>query len=553
MAIGLTSSGKGDSSRGLAHNYVRWLIPSIADVIFISLLGLLCYTILSVRLLGDAGIGWHIRTGQLILASHAIPRVDPFSSTMAGHPWFAWEWLYDVLAGWLDTVAGLNGVVFFTALIIALTFSWAFRLLLGQGTNFLVALILVLLAMSAAMIHFLARPHVLSWLFTVLWFWVLESSETRGRLASAHDRRHLLWLLPPFMLLWVNVHGGFLLGFILLGIYWLSTVWQWSRLKQDRFDDALQKIRARNRARDLALIGIMTALATLANPYGWRLHVHIYRYLSDRFLMDHIDEFQSPNFHGVAQKCFAVLLLVTLVALGLRKREPQGIRTSGVLVALFAIYSGLYASRNIPVSALLLILIVGPWLPDAARQLVERFAKRRFAFRAADRSPTHFIPRMQAIELNSQTHLWSLVAIAVIGWISFHGGKLGARPLMGAHFDAKRFPVSAVDYFESHHVPGPIFAPDYWGGYFIYRLYPRVKVAIDDRHDFYGEEFLRSYLKTVHVQPRWEDFLNQHEIHAIVVPKDSALANILLETPRWQRIYTDEVAVVFTEVPARMP
>jgi hypothetical protein len=228
MAIGLTSFGKGDSSRGLAHNYVRWLIPSIADLIFISLLGLLCYTILSVRLLGDAGIGWHIRTGQLILASHAIPRVDPFSSTMAGHPWFAWEWLYDVLAGWLDTVAGLNGVVFFTALIIALTFSWAFRLLLGQGTNFLVALILVLLATSAAMIHFLARPHVVSWLFTVLWFWVLESSETRGRLASAHHRRHLLWLLPPFMLLWVNVHGGFLLGFILLGIYWLSTVWHWA-------------------------------------------------------------------------------------------------------------------------------------------------------------------------------------------------------------------------------------------------------------------------------------------------------------------------------------
>jgi hypothetical protein len=70
---------------------------------------------LSVRLLGDAGIGWHIRTGQLILSTHTIPRVDPFSSTMAGHPWFAWEWLYDVLVGWLDTVAGLNGVVFFTA------------------------------------------------------------------------------------------------------------------------------------------------------------------------------------------------------------------------------------------------------------------------------------------------------------------------------------------------------------------------------------------------------------------------------------------------------
>src|SRR3984885_9693752 len=256
MAIGLTSSGKGDSSHGLAHNYVRWLIPSIADVIFISLLGLLCYTILSVRLLGDAGIGWHIRTGQLILASHAIPRVDPFSSTMAGHPWFAWEWLYDVLAGCLDTVAGLNGVVFFTALIIALTFSWAFRLLLGQGTNFLVALILVLLAMSAAMIHFLARPHVLSWLFTVLWFWVLESWETPASASNLASPRALpLWPLPLLMVVWVNLHGGFLLGLALLVIYWCGALWQSWNLRADRFEDVLQKIRAGRRGRALTVTG----------------------------------------------------------------------------------------------------------------------------------------------------------------------------------------------------------------------------------------------------------------------------------------------------------
>ncbi|MGD1023534.1 MAG: hypothetical protein ABR880_12180 [Candidatus Sulfotelmatobacter sp.] len=548
MAIGYRSSGKDDPSPVSAHKHVRWLIPSIADLIFISLLGLLSFTILSVRLLGDAGIGWHIRTGQLILSSHTILRVDPFSSTMAGHPWFAWEWLYDVLAGWLDTVAGLNGVVFFTALIIAMTFSWTFRLLLQRGTNFLVALVLVLLATSAAMIHFFARPHVVSWLFIVLWFWVLESSERKD-----DGRRPSLWLLPALMLLWVNVHGGFLLGFALLGIYWVSASWQWFTSKDDRLDDVLQKIGARKRARDLAFIGAITALATLANPYGWRLHVHIYRYLSNRFLMDHIDEFQSPNFHGAAQKCFAVLLLLTLIALAVRKREAQGIRTSGALVVLFAVYSGLYASRNIPVSALLLILVIGPWLSDAARKLADLFAQRLFAFRSQDRSSTNFVQRMQTIELSLRTHLWSFAAIAVIGWIVFHGGSLGTTPLMRAHFGAKRFPVAAVDYLESHHVSGPVFGPDYWGGYFIYRLYPQVKVAMDDRHDFYGEEFVKSYLKIVHVEPGWNDFLNQHEVRAIVVPKDSALANILLETPRWQPIYTDDVAIVFAQTPAPTP
>ncbi|MGB8594879.1 MAG: hypothetical protein WCD48_05215 [Candidatus Sulfotelmatobacter sp.] len=550
MTVSSKSSGKENLRPTLIHKYVRWLIPSIGDLIFIALLGLLAFTTLSVRLLGDAGIGWHIRTGQLILATHAIPHLDPFSSTMAGHPWFAWEWIYDVLVGWLDRVAGLNGVVFFTAPIIALTFSWTFRLLLRRGTNFLVALALVLLAASASMIHFLARPHVVSWLFTVLWFWVLESSERKANDSPADGRRLFLWLLPPLMLVWVNVHGGFLLGFVLLGIYWLSAAWQWFRLKEDRFEDVLQKIRAGKRTRDLAVIGLLSALATLANPYGWRLHVHISRYLSNRFLMDHIDEFQSPNFHGVAQRCFAVLLLLTFVALAAKRREAGEFRASEVLVVMFAVYSGLYASRNIPVSSLLLILMIGPWLSDTTQELAELFARRRSASRSQS-IPQHFFQRMQVIESSLHAHLWPIAGIVLTCWITFHGGKLGVTPLMDAHFDGKRFPAGAVSYLETKHGQGPVFAPDYWGGYLIYRLYPRVKVAVDDRHDFYGEAFLKSYLKMMHAEPGWQDFLEQYPVRYVVIPKDSALANVLAETPSWQLLNGDDAAVIF--VPARSP
>ena len=127
MAIGSTTSAQ------VAHPpAVHWLIPSIADLFFVALFGLLACTSLSVRLLGDAGIGWHIRTGQLILATDAIPRVDPFS-TLAGHQWFAWEWLYDAVVGWLECASGLNAVVLFTALVIAAVFSRSFRLLIRRG------------------------------------------------------------------------------------------------------------------------------------------------------------------------------------------------------------------------------------------------------------------------------------------------------------------------------------------------------------------------------------------------------------------------------------
>jgi len=514
---------------------------------FVTLLGLLACTALSVRLLGDAGIGWHIRTGQLILATHAIPRVDPFSTT-SGQPWFAWEWLYDVVAGWLETSAGLNGVVLFTALIIAGVFSWTFRLLLRRGTNVLLALILVLLAESAAMIHCLARPHVVSWLFTLAWFWILDSTENScADPESGSPASPLLRLLPLSMVLWVNLHGGFLVGFVLLGIHWFSAAWQWFRTKGDRFDDVLQKIRTGRRLRALTLIGLLSVLATLVNPYGYQLHIHIYRYLSNRFLMDHIDEFQSPNFHYVAQKCFAVLLLLTLVGLAAKGRE---IRASAGLVVLFAVYSGLYASRNIPVSSILLILVIGPWLSHAMKRLAE--ARRPAASR--NRASAHFLPRMEAIELNLRGHLWPIAAVVLACAVAAHGGKLGARTLMNAHFGPKRFPVAAVDFLdkdflEKNHLEKknlePVAGPDYWGGYLIYRFYPRVRVVVDDRHDFYGEEFLKSYLKMIHVEPGWEDFLQHHEVQCVLAPKDSALANILFETPGWQAIYNDDVAVAF--------
>jgi type IV secretory pathway VirB2 component (pilin) len=535
MDIGSISSSNNNPSQE------RWFLPSIADLIFIAFLGVLAFTNLSVRLLGDAGIGWHIRTGQLILSTRSIPRVDPFSSSMAGRPWFAWEWLYDVIVGWLDQTAGLNGVVLFTAIVIATTFSWMFRLVFRRKTNLIVALLLLLLAASASMIHFFARPHVVTWLFCVFWLWILDRFEKLQAHEPRLQTRRLLYLLPISMLIWVNVHGGFLVGFVLLAIYWLSAVWEYFRGNENNFDGILAKLRAGKRARDLSGITLLSVAATFVNPYGWRLHLHIYRYLSNGFLMDHIEEFQSPNFHGIAQKCFALLLLITLLALATNKTDANKTRASELLLILFAAYSGLYAARNIPVSSLLLIWVVGPKLSLALTSMVQS-VPRKDASRPPDES---FLQRMQAIDSSLRGHLWPIAAIVISAWIAFHGAKADGYPALNAHFDARRFPVAAVDYVIEHHLPGPVFAPDSWGGYLIYRLYPQTKVVIDDRHDFYGEQFLKSYLKTIHVEPGWQDFLFAQHPGCILVPKSSALANILLETPSWQPVYTGKTAIVF--------
>lgn len=216
------------------------------------------------------------------------------------------------------------------------------------------------------------------------------------------------------------------------------------------------------------------------------------------------------------------------------------------LVVLFAVDSGLYASRNIPVSSLLLILVIGPWLSDAMERLAE---SGLVAVRTRCLSAIQFLNRMKAIDLSSRGHLWPIATIVLTCWTTAHGGKLGSTTLMNAHFDGKRFPVAAVDFLEKREVQGPLFVPDYWGGYLIYRLYPRTKVVIDDRHDFYGEEFLKSYLKVVHAESGWDEFLREHPANCVIAPKRSALANLLAETTGWQPIYADEVALAFVRVP----
>ena len=486
--------------------------------------------VLAPRLLGDASIGWHIRNGDLMLQSHAITRTDPFSVTMGGQPWYAWEWLYDLVIAGLHHWAGLNGVVFFSAVIIAATFALTLRLALKRGADLPLAVVLLALALGASTIHLLARPHVLSWLLTVIWFELLDSS------ADSPEGNQRLWWLPVLMLLWVNLHGGFVVGLVLLGLYVVGDAIQYFRCGGGEERRGLAM-----RLRQLGAVTAAAVMASLVNPYGYKLHVHVYRYLSNRWLMNHIDEFLSPNFHGVAQQCFVAILLITIVALAVVRNKPP---LSRLLVILFAAYSGLYASRSLPVSSLLLTLLVAPALTQAvaeARTAPGLSSRLRTWFARWGR----FASRMGKMEMRFRGHLWPLAAVGFGLLVCVHQGRLGERRWMDAHFDAKHFPVQASEVILQREIHEPIFAPDVWGGYLIYRLYPQTKVFMDDRHDLYGADFLKDYLKAIRLTPDWDKFLNERRVNWVLVPAESALANMLEETSRWSVACRDGTAVLF--------
>ena len=518
--------------RNSAKRWLQFVVPSVPDLLFAALLlGLSCGAG-GRLLLRDSDIGWHIRNGEQILVSHAIPHVDSFSSTMSGHSWYAWEWLYDAFIAAVHHVFGLNGVVFCTAAIIAATFVLTLHFMLRRGGNLIVAFFLLILSLGASAVHFLARPHVLSWLFTVIWFELLDSA------ASNDESRNRLYWLPGLTVLWVNVHGGFVLGIALLAIY----------LVAGGIEYLSHHERHQELASGLKRLGSVTALtfaASFINPYGYHLHVHIYRYLSDRFLMSQISEFLSPDFHGAAQQCFAVLLILTIMVLASAR---QRLAPSRVLVLLFAAYSGFYATRNLPTSSLLIVLIIAPLLSNTVAQAGESSTVAAW-LRSLLLRLDSFGSRMRKVDLAFRGHLWIVLICALGVWACMRQGRLGATRLINAYWDEQRFPVEAVSYISDHHIREPIFSLDYWGGYLIYRLYPETKVVIDDRHDLYGAQLIKDYLKIVLVQPAWEKQLDQMGVEWILAPRWSSLANMLRLTPKWTAVHEDGTAVVFHRNP----
>jgi hypothetical protein len=528
-----------------SNSLVVFFLPSARDIIFILLFWSILAGPLSKKPLADADIGWHIRTGEQILATQSIPHADSFSSTMHGQPWFAWEWLYDLTLGILHRAMGLNGVVLLCALLVSATMTVLLGQLVRTGTGLPLAIALMLLAELAAAIHLYARPHIVSWLLTLVWLIALDRWEL-GSAASPPLRKErvqrtpvpswLPWFFPISMVLWVNLHGGWIFGLVVLAAYAIAAA-----IESFRGADVLARIRARQRARRIGLALIWSAVATLANPHGWRLHAHIYRYLGDWYLMNKIDEFRSPDFHGWSERAFALLLVLTMLALVSRRRS---VGTSHVLLVLLAAYTGLYASRNLPVASIILVLVAGPILWESLTTIAERPSAWR-RLRALSGRLTSFAERMDEQELRLRGHFWPALAVIAALALCLHGGRVGSRQLMRARFDPEHLPVKAADYLAQEQSSLPVFAPDSWGGYLIYRLYPNRQIVMDDRHDLYGSDRVRDYLVLVQVGPGWRDVLSKWQIRTVVFPKGSTLAGILRElAPEWKVVYEDKLAVV---------
>jgi hypothetical protein len=131
-----------------------------------------------------------------------------------------------------------------------------------------------------------------------------------------------------------------------------------------------------------------------------------------------------------------------------------------------------------------------------------------------------------------------------------NGGRVLSRPMLGAHFDEKIFPVKATQFIAQRGIRDHLFSSDTWGAYLIYRLYPGTKVYFDDRHDFYGEAFIKEYGKAILGSGQWREPLDRYQVKWVLMPVDSPLASLLRESRDWRADYDDGLAIIFVRVRA---
>ncbi len=500
-------------------------MPSLADAAFLMPALLLFLRLDGARsMLSDGDTGWHLRTGEWILAHGRVPERDLFSFTKAGQPWYAWEWLWDVVFGWLHLHWGMAAVVLASLAVISLGGALLYRLARAQSGDVLLAIGVTFLALAASSIHWLARPHLFTLLLVIIFYGLLEQVR--------EGRRRLLWWLPPLTILWTNLHGGFFVGILLIGAYAAGELAAWLLSPE-----AAERRASLLRVRPYLLCAAGCLLASFLNPYTWRLHAHILRYLTDSYHFNNINEFLSLSFHHPAAIYFEALLAAGAVAAFwclCRRRYTHAILLLGWG------HLALLAARNIPIFAFLAAPIIARSLREALDGLAE--AGVPAWLRRAAASLRGFSAELGEVDRAARVPWLSAAALAGVGallWLP------GAPEKFRADYDPKRYPAAAIQALGPEALAGDVFSDDEWGDYLIYRLYPRTRVFIDGRSDFYGARLGLELLDLVRGRYDWRESLDRYGPRTAVLRADSALASLLKESRRWRLVYDDGIAIVF--------
>ncbi len=479
-----------------------WYQFGSADVVFF-LLCLLIYPAAQGKMLSDPGLGWHLRNIDAMLAEGKWLTEDPFSQPREGvhQPWRTNQWLGE-LPLWLgERWAGLEGIAAVATVILAFTLRCVYVALLRDGLPWPLAAAWVCVAAVGTNCSWIARPNLFTMLFVFLAARLCEQFHV-GRISW----RRLCWLLPLFAV-WANTHGGFIAGFIVLGV----SLFIESLLTLNPFD-----VEGRNAARKrlfvLALVTFGAFLATLLNPYGWSLYPWIIQLLGDPYFMKLHFEWKPPPFNEPGGYQFDLLIVLLPLVLGLSKRKPNLLELG---LATAWLHFALTGFRYFP----LWVLVAVPVMARASLgiPLIERL----FSSLPAPAPPGGSAPGRSG-------WLWTAaMAILLIAGSHVIEGRY-ARLL------PEVIPTDALDDVVKLHEERPnavVFHSYDWGGYLTWHGWhptgPSLLNWIDDRNEVQGRPHVQEYFSILDAEPGWQEKLDRARVEIVCVEGGARLAQQL--------------------------
>ena len=503
---------------------MRWawrLMPCLTDIAFLLPAAFLFVKLEGTKtLFADGDTGWHIRTGEWILAHGRVPTQDIFSYTKPGQAWFAWEWAWDILFALIHRVSGLAGVGFASVVLLGAIAVLLYRQVLQACGNDVLSFFVTTLALCGSSLHWLARPHLLSWLFLLGYLHFLPLVQSGSKVAFA--------ALPILMVLWVNTHGSFLIGIALLLATACGETLETLLVRGESLATAYR------RARPLLGCTALCVAATFANPYTWRLHRHVFEFLSNKKLLDIIQEYQSISFHCPPAIYFELMILSAAAAAFWSLQQG---RITPALLSIAWIHLALLSARNIPLFLFIVAPLVGRWL----QHLLFRLQPFRFVG-IVSKTICEICEELKPLERAPRAFLLSVLSMLFVAGL-FASGAKGFE----AQFDRDSFPIQAIPLVESS-AARHIFTYDQWADYLIYRLYPKKLVFIDGRSDFYGMKTIEAAQHLLSAQYDWKAQLRRFGIDMVLVKPDAPLCAVLKLSPDWTIRFDDGKVLVFEAV-----
>jgi Tfp pilus assembly protein PilF len=503
----------------------------------------------------DLDMGWHLATGRYVVQHHAIPRTDVLSYTSPGA-----EWIYPPFAGVLFygiyNALGYAGLTWFCALaltvLVACLLEGSFR-----RREYIAVAVLAIFAMPTLAVRMVPRPDLFTQLFfaiflTQLWRFHRSGAsvadgdpEHDGRAAVLRRARQRLWILPLVMLLWVNLHPGFLAGLGVLIAYLL--------VEGLELVFPLRRKTALLRLRQAWPALASTVAVTLLNPFGYKIFKSslalagiqpssqagkgpgIWELQAMPISLPSLTQALDWRSLGSSYWWLAVIAAV-VVALALYRRQ-----LGAALVMAVALFGSIQHLRYQGMFAITAVVVGGTILPEAFQK--NRQAGAKSSVERA--SPLRWLAAIVACAL------CLLVCVRIADLISSRAYIVADSGMLFGPGESWWFPERAAAFIQREHLPGNIFQDYNLGGFTAWRLGPAYGDFIDGRNvdpAVWTEK--QEFISSPPDSPLWEKESDRRGINLLFFSLGRFSGGgtpdlmSLCQSHLWRPVYLDEVSIV---------